>query len=68
MIESKDNVVDLINKYENGELSFDEVVEFFQGLVNNGTVWHLQGSYGRTAARLIEEGYVKLKGGRYDQE
>lgn len=34
----------------------DEEVEAWQYLIDTGLVWQLQGSYGRTAQRLIEEG------------
>lgn len=50
--------VDFIIAYENGELSEDEIVAGFQDGVNTGLVWQLQGSYGRTAQRLIQEGLV----------
>lgn len=42
--------------YENGELSYDEVVELFQSLIDSGSAWVLQGSYGRTAQQLINNG------------
>lgn len=48
--------VDLIIRYETGELSDEEVVGLFQGLINTGLVWKLQGHYGRTAVRLLEAG------------
>jgi hypothetical protein len=47
-----------IMQYEAGEMDRDEMVAFFQSLVDDGTVWQLQGHYGRTAAALIEAGYV----------
>ena len=50
--------VDDIIRYENGEMSFDEVVAMFQKLVNSGLAWRLQGSYGRTARDLIADGWV----------
>ncbi|MAI58235.1 MAG: hypothetical protein CML56_04545 [Rhodobacteraceae bacterium] len=34
----------------------DEEVAAWQQLINTGTCWDLQGFYGRTAIRLIEEG------------
>lgn len=46
--------------YENGDLTHDEVVEGFQNLVDTGLAWKLQGSYGRMARRLIENGEVSL--------
>lgn len=33
-----------------------EWVEAFQYLIDTGTVWSLQGFFGRTAAQLIDEG------------
>lgn len=51
--------VTFIMDYEGGNLdSDDEVVEGFQHLVDSGVVWKLQGHYGRTAVRLIRQGYV----------
>lgn len=34
----------------------DEQIEAWQHLIDTGIVWQLQGWYGRTAQRLIEEG------------
>jgi hypothetical protein len=44
--------------FEDGELDEDEVIALFQHLVTTGLAWQLQGSYGRTAAALIEAGLV----------
>jgi len=49
-----------IVKYENDEMSRDEEIVFFQSLVDSGLAWSLQGHYGRTAVRLIEEGVVHV--------
>jgi hypothetical protein len=35
----------------------DEEVEAWQYLIDTGLAWQLQGWYGRTAQRLINEGY-----------
>ena len=48
-----------IIKYESGEMNQEEVIEFFQELINSGAAWTLQGHYGRTALRLIEYGLCK---------
>lgn len=38
----------------------EEVVQTYQHLVNTGTAWRLEGSVGRTAMGLIENGEVVL--------
>ena len=50
--------LDMIIDYESGNLTDEESVAMFQHLVDTGTVWSLQGSYGRTAMHLIQEGLV----------
>ena len=49
------NVQDIID-YENGDMAWDRIVEMFQKLIDSGQAWTLQGSYGRMAQRLIENG------------
>jgi len=49
--------VDEIMKYEAGEMSDEQVVAFFQRLINSGLVWQLQGHYGRMATHLIDQGF-----------
>ena len=48
--------VSWIMAYEAGELESDEIVAGFQKLIDDGSVWQLQGSYGRMAVTLIEGG------------
>lgn len=43
--------------WEEGALDFNETIRLFQGLIDCGLVWSLQGCYGRNAAALIEAGY-----------
>jgi hypothetical protein len=38
-----------------------EVLTAWQWLVDTGTCWTLQGWYGRTAADLIEEGFIQKR-------
>ena len=46
-----------IEAWESGTMEAEAEVVFFQGLINSGVVWQLQGCYGRQAERLIEVGY-----------
>lgn len=48
--------VSFIMEYKGGDLGYDETVDGFQHLIDSGLVWKLQGSYGRTAHALIEDG------------
>ena len=51
------NQVDKIMAFESGELDEDGIIELFQELIDSGLAWQLQGSYGRTATFLIDNGY-----------
>jgi hypothetical protein len=55
-------MLDDIIRYEAGEMNEDEVLDFFQELVNTGLAWSLQGSYGRTAATLLKTGAIEPAG------
>jgi len=46
------NVYDIIS-FENGEFEEQEEVAFFQKMINDGSVWHFQGAYGRRAMDLL---------------
>ncbi len=48
--------VDFIIRFENGDLSDDELVSGFQSMIDDGSVWTLQGMYGITATMLINTG------------
>lgn len=53
-----------IMAYEAGEMSEEDMIVFFQKLIDSGLAWQLQGHYGRTAAALIENGYCHRKGSK----
>lgn len=44
-----DDIVDFISMYEQGELDEEQTERLFHQLVADGTIYHLQGSYQRTA-------------------
>lgn len=55
------NLTEQLIRWESGEMQTEwEEVELFQHLVNTGMAWQLQGTYGRVAMSLIEEGLVTL--------
>lgn len=51
------DTVDWIIRFEQGELTNEEVILLFQNLITSGAVWSLQGSYHRLARDLINAGY-----------
>jgi hypothetical protein len=53
---------DKIIAFEQGELDEEETIDLFQGLVNSGLAWQLQGSYGRMASALIRAGRISPQG------
>lgn len=56
------SIVDKIIAYEGGQgMDEDEVVEFFQELLDRRLINSLQGSYQRTAALLLELGHISLR-------
>lgn len=55
-------ILSKIIKYEQGELGTWEMIELFSELLKDGTAYTLQGSYGRSANSLIENGWLTNKG------
>lgn len=56
------NVIGLMLEYEQGQADEQQTLTLFSVLVSTGTAWRLQGHYGRTAAALIEGGYLSPEG------
>ncbi|NDE01407.1 MAG: hypothetical protein EBZ91_06580 [Gammaproteobacteria bacterium] len=48
-------------RFEEGDMAEEDVIGLFQELVDTGLAWQLQGSYGRTAQWLIDEGLITAK-------
>jgi len=59
-----DTIVDKMITYEAGDMSEEEVVEFFQELLDRRLINSLQGHYQRTAELLLELGHIDLRKGQ----
>lgn len=57
----KDIAIDLMT-FEAGELGQRETLELFATLIKSGMAWTLQGSYGRAAHWMINEGWISPLG------
>lgn len=64
----KFDVVSFVMEYESGMLDDDSIIDGFQHLINDGSVWSLQGHYGRTAQALITAGLCTIPNLKKDNE
>ena len=55
-------LIDKIMDFEAGNLDEKGVLDLFSDLIKSGQAWTLQGSYGRFADALIQNGYIDKKG------
>jgi|TARA_R110000824_G_scaffold20422_2_gene76901 hypothetical protein len=51
-------ILDRIEEYEHGKLSFERTVLLFQDLVDTGMIWKVDTNLCEEAYKLIERGYV----------
>lgn len=50
-----------LQRWENGELTFEEECHLFQFLLDTDAFSHLQGWYGRHGQSLLDAGYIRVK-------
>jgi hypothetical protein len=55
------NQLDAMIAWEQGTLSNENTIKLFQGLIDSGLAWSLQGCYGRFAMDLIRAGYCERR-------
>lgn len=57
----RDDVVDFIMDFESGEINDEaEIIAGFQLLLNEGVLFQLQGSYGRTGKHLLKHNLISM--------
>lgn len=61
MKNNKEEILNKIIAFENGELSEDEIIEFFKELYQKNILFGLQGTYQRTFNNLCESGLINLE-------
>lgn len=57
-----DTLEAILNIEENEQATESEILESWACLIKAGLVWQLQGSYGRGASALIEQGVISSEG------
>lgn len=57
-----EEIASLITNYENGEMTIEEVVDFFAVLIGQRVIFHLQGTYQRTASDFVQSGFISPDG------
>ena len=51
--------ISIVEGFSGEENSKDEILTAWQYLLDRGTVWHLQGWYGRNAVELLNQGLIQ---------
>lgn len=55
------DTLDQMIAWEAGQLDPQSTLVLFQKLIDDGSVWKLQGAYGRMAQALIDAGYCSYR-------
>lgn len=61
MTDTQYDLVGAMLAFERGTLSDADTYKLFQYLVDTGLAWSLQGTYGRTAEAMIQEGLIQRR-------
>tara|TARA_S200002703_G_C3768802_1_gene236702 strand:+ start:581 stop:814 length:234 start_codon:yes stop_codon:yes gene_type:complete len=61
-IPTRQSVTTMLMDFENGSMNIDQTLELFSILIQTGLAWRLQGSYGRMARHLIDQGSLSEDG------
>jgi len=54
--------VDFIMGFEEGTLTEESIIDGFAEMIKDGSIWSLQGMYGRMARDLIDGGFISEDG------
>lgn len=61
-IPTRQSVTTMLMDFEDGSMNVDQTLELFSVLIQTGLAWRLQGSYGRMARHLIDQGSLSDDG------
>lgn len=61
-IPTRQSVTTMLMDFEDGSMNVDQTLELFSILIQTGLAWSLQGSYGRMARHLIDQGSLSEDG------
>lgn len=61
-IPTRQSVTTMLMDFEDGSMNVDQTLELFSILIQTGLAWRLQGSYGRMARHLIDQGSLSEDG------
>lgn len=61
-IPTRQSVTTMLMDFEDGSMNIDQTLELFSILIQTGLAWRLQGSYGRMARHLIDQGSLSEDG------